>query len=165
MTDTVVITSPDAVTGVLSPTLTDAIAAAQAYWLLVQAAQGVVLTAEAQANLSANEALQAAASALSAAAAAASNAAALITPAIAVGTPTIQTRARIKRALNNAGQLQAVQDYLMNNYSALSDTALEWTDAPLMPVGGLVFVMIRAAVNYSDAQGRALWAAALALND
>src|ERR1700720_2636964 len=106
--DTVVITSPDAQASVLAPTLADGIAAMQVYWLLIQAARTDVLSAEGQANLSATEALQAAASALSAASAAASVSAGLIIPAITVGTSTIQTRARIMRALNNAGKLQIV---------------------------------------------------------
>jgi hypothetical protein len=109
MGDTVVITSPDETLGVLAPTLTDAIAAAEKYWLLVQAAQIAVMAAEAQANISATEALNASASAIQAAAEAASRAASIILPAITVGTPTVQTRARIQRALSNAGQLPAVK--------------------------------------------------------
>jgi hypothetical protein len=37
--------------------------------------------------------------------------------------------------------------------------------APLFPVNGLVYVMIRSALSYSDTQAQALWEAALALAD
>lgn len=165
MADTVVVTSPDVNNAVLAPTQADAIAAVQFYWLLIQQAEANILAAETQANLSATEALNAAASALTAAAAAASSAAHLIIPSLNAGTATIQTRARIKRALNNLGLLQTVLDYLNNNYSILSDTALEWVEAPFFPVNGLSYVLIRAAIPYTDAQALALWAAAAALSD
>jgi hypothetical protein len=165
MSDTVVITAPDPAAAVLAPTVADAIAASQMYWLLVQNAEAAILAAEAQTNISATEALTAAASALSAAAVAGSQAAAQIIPAITVGTATIQTRARIQRALNNAGLLQTANDYVQNNYTLLSDTAIEWSQAPLFPIGGLVYIMLRAAIPYTDLQARALWAAALALSD
>jgi hypothetical protein len=169
MIDTVLIVDPDEDTGVLVPTLTDAIAAAQMYWLLVQAARDATIAAEQQANISAAEALQAAAAAIAAAAAAQSGGPGpgpgTPGPPVNVGTATLQTRVKIQRALNNMGLLQTVDDYLRNTYNALSDTSLEWTQAPVFPVGGLVYIMIRAALSWTDAQATALWNAALALQD
>lgn len=69
--DTVVVTAPDSALAVLQPTLTDAIAAAQLYVAMAQAAETIVLAAQSSVNNSETVALTAAANAIAAAAAAA----------------------------------------------------------------------------------------------
>jgi hypothetical protein len=72
--DTVVVTAPDDNSAVLSPTLSDAIAAVQFYATQVAAAQTAIMNAQSIVNDAENVALTAAANAFAAAAAAAASA-------------------------------------------------------------------------------------------
>src|SRR5437016_12343432 len=93
MVDTVVVTAPDANSGVLYPTLSDTIFAAQIYAQQTAAAQAVVLAAEAAVNNSENVAINAAASASASAAAAAAAAGGGISATVALlpaGTEGLQ---------------------------------------------------------------------------
>lgn len=73
MTDTVVVTAPDAALAVLQPTLTDAVAAAQLYASQVATANAAIISAEASCNNSETIALGAAAAAQASANAAAAS--------------------------------------------------------------------------------------------
>lgn len=165
MADTVVVTAPDAAVAVLAPTLTDAITAAQLYASQCAASQAIVLAAQLSVNNSTTTAINSMLSAISAATTAAANAAALVLPSINSGTTVMATRSRLKRALNNAGNLQTVEDYFMNTYPQYGDASLSWKEGVFLPTGGFVYVGIKAALSFTDPQMISLWAAALALMD
>jgi hypothetical protein len=150
---------------VLSPTLADAIAAVQYYWLLIQTAKLTIDSETRQANTAAAQALQAEAAVLSLAASISAQASSLSLTLIANGSTTVQTSSRIRRALQNLGLLQMVDDYVMNNYDVTSDTAIEWHSSPFLLVNGFVYIMIRAAIPYTDVQARALWHSASLLSE